>query len=78
MFLDADDLMMPCCVAQRTEGVLASPQCDVAVFPMGVFYKEPGDADKAMYWLPQKEAQVVRSFFEASTPMANNAASMAV
>jgi glycosyltransferase involved in cell wall biosynthesis len=68
MFLDADDLMMPCCVAQRTEGVLASPQCDVAVFPMGVFYKEPGDADKAMYWLPQKEAQWLDLFLKHQLP----------
>ncbi len=44
IFLDSDDYMDPQCVEGRIAAMKACETCDFIAFPMGVFYKIPGDS----------------------------------
>ena len=45
IFLDSDDLLTPDCLERRVKEMLANPDLDYAVYPMGLFHKEIGDSN---------------------------------
>lgn len=45
IFLDADDLLSPDCLKQRTSKMIENPEFDFAIFKTKMFFKLPGDSD---------------------------------
>ena len=47
VFLDSDDLLVPCCLERRVRQFALSPENDFWVFPMGIFHEHIGDNSEA-------------------------------
>lgn len=57
MFLDADDLLMPDCIARRTNSAKIEPTANLLVFTMGVFKSKVGDSP--YLWLPKVKQPLI-------------------
>jgi len=64
MFLDADDLLAPDCVAHRVQ-IMNTRNLDFCVFSMGIFNKNPGDLKHD--WVP-KTSDPLCGFLRHSLP----------
>ena len=52
LFLDADDVLAPHCLAQRIQAAQEQPENDLWVFPMGLFKQQLGDLSTDRNWIP--------------------------
>jgi Glycosyltransferases involved in cell wall biogenesis len=66
MFLDSDDLLMPFCLQQRMAAVTQQDETDLGIFPIGTFFKHPGD--NASVWMPPTGVNYLHKFLSHDLP----------
>ena len=66
VFLDSDDLLAPWCLEQRIESVRELPENDLWVFPVLLFYDQPGD--RAILWNNMDSEEDPIRFLQSDPP----------